>query len=315
MEVPAAPHGDDQAAPAPYEDGIAAAAATATGPQEIHMVNDANIVDQLARDRFAKDPRMRITTIEKDWALELKEGVEGLPDLGDLPDFMYVQLAIIEKGNLEGAIQRAYNLQEIEEAFDIRNTAEDGMRYLNENIQVHSEFFLSFSFAPRDSCYVFITDMKGFERKKLRARPDGDNLFVASTYYIGHCACPDFESVRNGIVMLVECDGYNWATNLDIRLARLWSSVHMAYPIRSKKMKYFNSGMFINLLHSTVKQFVSKEVMDSFEVGVKIEGDHTLDHIFLVPDAETTNHKLLLNYSKALKRRYENAKYFSLPES
>lgn len=260
------------------------------------------------------NPRMQISEEEREWANAIKDHFESLPDLDNLSDFLYVQWALIEQGNVEDVIRRAYNIQDVREEYGFPDNYEDAYRVMCESVDQMPKFFLSFSYIPRDESYVLACDVKGLDRKRLASLRHGDELFIRASYCLNQCACPDFASIRQGATALVECDGYDWTLNIDLRLFRLWSDVISSYPIRLNKIKHFNSGMFINLLYSKAKRFFPQHIRDVNEMGVKIQSGHTLDEIFAVPDVETANQRCLSNFSLALKLRYENVKNFTLPK-
>lgn len=262
----------------------------------------------------ARNPRMELSEEEVEWAIAIKNAILGLPDVDNLPDFMYGQLALIDKGDVDYAVQRAYGLQHLREEYDLQDTYEHACRTVKESIATFPGFYLDFSFVERDDCYAFVCDMKGFDIKRLMGNPNGDALYVGGEYYMLHSMCPDFASIRKGTVMLLECDGYDWKRNIDVRLFKLCSEVMAAYPVGFNKMKHFNSGMFINMLLAVTKSLFPAQFRKGFEVGCKVGGGQTLDQIFLCPDVETCNQKVLADLSATLKMRYTNIKNFSLPE-
>ena len=82
----------------------------------------------------------------------------------------------------------------------------------------------------------------------------------------------------------------------------------MVFPIRLLKV------VFVNMLFAMTKSVLPPHIKDVFEVGCQIEWGHTLDEIYLTPDADTACQRVLENVSNALKLRYENEKMYSLKE-
>ena len=70
-----------------------------------------------------------------------------MPDLDNLSDLMYVQLAIVCKDNIEEALDRCYGLQAFREEYKMLDTYEAGRYYLKELIKIFPTMFLNFAFA------------------------------------------------------------------------------------------------------------------------------------------------------------------------
>jgi hypothetical protein len=107
------------------------------------------------------DPRrMKLTREEYLWALEFKTEVEQLPELDNLSDFMYAQFAIIARGgNLDGAIQRAFGLQEFRHEYAIMGNLQDGQRQMHQLMKLYPQDLVSFSYSHDEGAYVLIRDI------------------------------------------------------------------------------------------------------------------------------------------------------------
>lgn len=273
----------------------------APAPPKIHRMDDPD--------------RMDITDQEISWARAIKTAIEGDAEIDNLSDFMYVQLALIEKDNIEGALERAAQLQAFKEEYGILDTKSDGLKHLRDFVvKLFPKYILSFSFDSESTgSYVLIYDHKGFDIKALDTEAKLVT-WLATTYYSAFSLCPDFESIRSGVVVMAECEGYNWTKNIDVKTyQRFWSEIGVALPVKFRLHKHFHCGVFINLLFSLTKKFLPSEITSKFDMGCQFDG--RLDEIYLIPTVAAANQRLLNNMGEALERRYSNMKSYSLPVS
>ena len=150
------------------------------------------------------DPRrMTLTKEEHHWALEIKRAVELLPELDNLSDFMYAQFAIITRGAVDDAIQRAFGLQEFRQEYGIMDNVIDGQRHLQNLIKAFPEQLLSFSFSHADGAYVLIHDVTKFDTSVLKSQSQ-INSWMAATYYLHSTMNPDIAAIRRGCIVLIE---------------------------------------------------------------------------------------------------------------
>ena len=256
------------------------------------------------------DPRrMKLTREEYQWALDLKDHVESLPDLDNMTDFMYAQFAVFTKGNLEEAVNRAFGMQEFLQEFSILDSHEEGCRYLKFLMDTFPRQFLSFSFSDLEGTYVLAQDVACFDTTVL-VTPDQMNDWLKASYYIHTAMSPDMATIRKGIIALLECEGVNWTQKQDYKnLQRMFSQLLQHHPIKGE-MRHYHSGLIINLLTSMVKPFLCKETRDMIKMGLQLDG--RLDQLFLVPDVATATARTLLRLQATLKRRYDNERSFKL---
>jgi hypothetical protein len=128
----------------PQAAAAAAAALPALPADETNHVASSSF---LARVLSYGDPgRMKLTQKENENALAIQEMVEGLPDLDNLSDLMYAQLAIICKDRVEDAVNRCYGMQEFRHEYNLVDNLEQGSRYLRWGIQQ-----LPLHFCPLDA--------------------------------------------------------------------------------------------------------------------------------------------------------------------
>ena len=161
------------------------------------------------------DPRrMHLTVEERQWALDIKDAVKSTAELDDLSDFMYAQLAIITRGNLEDAIRRVTGLQYYRQEYNILDTLQDGCRQMKKMIDLFPRQLLSFSFSVNEGTYVLIHDMTELDTTALNT-PEKARSWMAGSYYIHATMCPDMASIRRGSITLIEWYvlDFNWRWN------------------------------------------------------------------------------------------------------
>ncbi|CAB9516620.1 expressed unknown protein [Seminavis robusta] len=258
------------------------------------------------------DPlRMKLTREELEWAKEVKDIVEGYPDLENLSDFMCAQLAIAAKGNMEEAVQKAFGLQEFCKEYKILNSYQEGCQKLQFMIRQFPRMMMSWGFSEEDGTYVLAHDTKYFDTTVL-STPDKVDSWMAGAYYLHTTMTPDMATIRKGHIVLIECEGVDWSRKQDYKLLqKLFSQLISVYPQKSE-MRHYHTGMVVNLLTSMVKRFLSKDLRDLITMG--LQHDCRLDQVYMVPDVPTANDRMILRLQETLRRRYDNEKSFKLAD-
>ena len=104
---------------------------------------------------------------------------------------------------------------------------------------------------------------------------------------------------------------YQWKQNFDAKqVQRVIVEVVGVYPFKIKKLRHFNVGTAMNLLVSMVRPFFPEYLKTTIEVGYTCE--QRLDTLYMVPNAEAANHRLLDRIEKTLRLRYANERDFKL---
>lgn len=287
----------------------------AVGNQEADASGRGATVRAAAAPRRAlldkDDPRrMDLTEEERDWALDIKETVEASSELDNLTDFKYAQLALMDKGNIEKAVERAHKLQLFREEYGVMDTQVDARRHVRKEIELMPRMFMCYIFEAGN--YVMLANWSGFNAECL---VDHENMVthMVANYYILTCYCPDLEAIRQGLVALMECEGSDQQPVRSVHMQlyrKFWSELAAVYPMRFKKLKHFHTGVFINLLYSMIKRFLTPEIRKVIEVGCEFDG--RLDQVYLTPTVEEANARLLQQIDEALGKRYENERTFTL---
>ena len=116
-----------------------------------------NVIPRLGPD----DPcRMLLTGEERDAALLIKQLIEADPELDNLNDFQYAQLALMidldyqdldETELLPKLLDRARKLQVIRQEYSIVETFEHAQQVVHRAVDLYGDHFLSYSY----SCLLY----------------------------------------------------------------------------------------------------------------------------------------------------------------
>jgi hypothetical protein len=265
------------------------------------------------------EDRMTITPAERAWAQEIKTAVAATPDLDPLSDYMYAQMAIVNMAytpqrNTQSVLDRFRTLQELRQENGVLNTAPHGCHAIQQLVfDLAPGSMLAYNFIPEKKTYVCTMDMTNFDMGILRD-PRKTKDWLAACYYLLQAFHPDFESTRKGLIILTECKDYHWKGHQMVHAClfrKWWTELALVYPFHVQKIKYFHTGLFINLLMSTAKKYLPTSILERLEIGCQSEGGR-LDQIFMVPDVETANQRLVFRLQDTLKRYYANEASFVL---
>lgn len=259
------------------------------------------------------DPlRMKLLLVEEWWALEIKEAIEEDPELGNLSDFMYAQLALICENDVADAVRRAYGLQALRQEHDIQETAECGRRAVHRLFRLFPGAMLDFSFSEPDGHYFIAMDAAQFNTGDLTRKGEFSQL-VAGLYFMMHTALPDLESVRKGGVGLVECQGLDFTRKRDLKADRsLYEQLWSVYPFTAA-IWHYNTGVIFNVMFSLWKKLLPDNIRDRFKAGFVCEGG--LNALFLTPNPEEATARTLRQMIATLQRRYDNQTTFALKKN
>lgn len=269
--------------------------------QDIHVV----------QEQVLSDRRMEISRTEREWALRIKAAVEDCPEIDNLTDFEYVQLALSTRNDVGEALEKAQHMQAFHQEYGVLNTIQQGREMVSKNLQLLPGVALSLSYYHRDGNYVFVYDIAAFDCKKALATMQSTRILLAGCLYMCHAQCPDFTAIRQGSVLLCECSGFDWKKNMDFATFRkMWTELLAVYPMHYSKIKYFNSGVLINLINSLKKRFLPKEITDRMETGCRLDG--RLSDIYMVPTPAACVQRFLARIDESLTRRFHNVQTFRL---
>ena len=259
------------------------------------------------------DPRrMDVTAQERGWALAIRQAIKEDPELEPISDFWCVQLAILEHGNIEGALDRARHIQAFREEYRILDTAESGICSLVEFVTLLPGFHLTLSYCAELGTYVAVYDTTKFFTAKLAKKPENIPIWLSAYYYHATALNPDLEACRKGSSILMECEGFDWRVNIPSRdMSRLHREIAAFYPQKFQQIKCFNTGVLFNVMIAMVKKIMPMEFRTQFEFGCQTEIGR-LDAVYGCPNLEAATERLLLRYRDSLRRRYANEASFTL---
>ena len=260
--------------------------------------------------------RMELSEEERRWALAIKEAIESDPRLDAVSDFMYVQLALVDSDNLERAIERAIHLQGVRQEYEITDTLEEAERKLRWYVKTaHPGHILDFFHTSEHDHYIIITDISKFDTSAFSTTPKEYNDTFAGNYYLHHCFCPDFGSIRQGTSYVCECSNYRWkAPNMATYKThkKFTEDGDAVYPYHVRQVQVCNAGVVVNTLASQLKTVLPKQIASKFVFGVHHEYERRLQDICLGPNVEVATERILGAMTKALRERYANEKIFRL---
>ena len=274
-----------------------------------HSNGEPSTIEAITRQSIP----MQLNRQELRWAQDIKRIIENVCELGNLNDFMYAQIALITKGDVDEALAMAYRLQVFREEHQIRDSLADGMQKVCRLMKLFPTLLLSLDsdgeLATTNNVCVF--DYKGYRADVLSSQ-ENVSTWLGAWYYILTSLCPDFRSIREGAVVMAECHGFDWKQHLEIKMfQRFWSELGSVYPIRFQKWKHFHSGLHINLLFSMSKGLIPEDMAPYFEFGC--QSRLRLDEMYLTPTLQLTNERVLSHLRHSLAKRYNMEASFSLP--
>jgi len=186
--------------------------------------------------------RMEITPTERQQALAIKAAANNCHELDPVKDFLYAQLALIDGDDIEKALERLHHMQYFKQEYAINDTAEDGNQIFREYLRLLPKFHLCFTYNHDGGNYVVVYDNAAFDKSVFNTEAKV-RCWLGGTYYTLIAMNPDFEAVRRGTIMILECEGLSWSRIFLDGLKRMVSEVVAIHPLRVEKVKYFNAGV------------------------------------------------------------------------
>ena len=257
------------------------------------------------------DPRrMALTEQERNWALDIRDAIEMVPEIDTVSDFMCLQLALTERDNIQNAIERVQGLQTFQEEYSIASSLQDGIQALEDLVELFPELYLSFSYSYDEQSYVLLYDATKWNAALLQS-PDALNKQLKASYYMNLVFNPDAAASRNGLILIAECEGFDWKKNLVVTyLRKLHEELLNFYPQTYRQIKYFHTGVFVNTIVSMMRRFLPRDIHSKIQTGCQLEG--RLNTFYHVPSIEAANATLLERMKENLKKHFENVASFKL---
>ena len=261
-----------------------------------------------ARTGFGSDDaaRMEISGEVLQLALRFRDALQSRPELEPISDFWYAQYALTIGDDIEAFLDRAHQLQCYRQEYGIVDTPEFGLQCLKEFFELCPGYVMAYSYIPEGN-YVLAVDQAKFDIQLLRQAP---LTYFRAAYFLTHLYFVDLKSIQQGGILFFECEGYDWHKHLDFaHFKKTWTELSNVYPLNVRTIKFFNTGLFMNLVASMSKKFIPTRIRDRFEMGCKFEMGR-LDHLYNQPNFEAAQDRLWLRIQIGLRQRYENEQHF-----
>jgi hypothetical protein len=265
------------------------------------------------------DETMKLSDQELELAKEIKTAVKTRPEIEPLTDMMYGQFAIMALLELDGAIDMAslldqiHRLQCVREEHRIQGSYASGCHAMEKYITINErpDFVLSFSYTATLGTHTLVLDFTKFDATIL-SDYDRNDTWMASVYYMFHAAYPNFDAMRNGLNVFVECQSYDWRSDgmFNLKAYKVWSELASNYPCHIASFQHYHTGVLINLLLVEGRKLLPPRIHDKFEVNCRL--DVRLDRALLVPSVEVAMRETLDLLKNNLRTRYKNESIFFL---
>ena len=260
--------------------------------------------------------RMTLSGEEHTWACSIKVAIESDAELDNLSDYMYVQLALIEKQDVKAALDRANRLQAFRQEYKIvEGSLPQAQQAFQRGLTLFPGFYLSLSYILDEEgtgAYTSVFDLTKMTSETLKQRVDAQDILMRSFYFQFHSMCPDFEAIREGYCAVVECDGFDPKKQFGLKVvSKHWNELILVYPFEIMSVKHYHTGVLFNILVSLAKRVLPWEVHRRLEVGLVCPAGR-LSNVFLTPSLSAANERLMKQFTKALQLRYQNEANFTL---
>lgn len=262
---------------------------------------------------------MALTAIEVQRARAIKDAVEADPELQNLSDFEYVQHALTHLTNdgdipLSKVTTYILGMQTFREHYSVKDTPEEGAKYINNMTLDHPGAFLGIHYLPASGNCIAIIDWAALFPGKVQTQQQWET-FLVGCYYRFQSMSPTFLAIREGMASLFECQGIGWE-NFDSKFfEQLFAEVLLAYPKRHKEVFFINSPSVANIAFGLWKKYMTKNMKDNFHLGYQIHGleGYRIDALFKTPTEERARQAMIQKVKELLTVRYHHEKTYRLP--
>lgn len=269
-------------------------------------------------------PAMELTSVERNWALRLREAVEQLDDLQNLTDMEYAQYAIITQGDIPKALTKLYGFQVFREEYGVDNSVEQAIEVLAEHFRQQPGYLLHLDVDPATNEPCVVMDNSAFYPSRTmqlaRGRHHDFNWRVnlVRTYYEYYAATCSFSAIRQGIFLIIDCDGVG-SENFNLEYAtrfhmELWDQLALKF----KHILCYNTTTVANVGWNLLRRLLDQNMKETLQLGcqlAEVEGAPTperLSELYLQPSLEVAQHKCLTCIAKLVRTRNRNQALFRL---
>jgi CRAL/TRIO domain len=260
------------------------------------------------------DPTMRISPAEKARALAIKAAVEADSRTRNLSDFEYVHYALTcREESLDVVCERVYLLEAFKNEYKLLDEALQGVQLFAAYLTIFPGIVLAIDFLPNTGNYCVVCDYKAF-RPAERQTDEETRSCLGGIFYQKQASQPDFQAIRNGVSMMLECMGASFANFDSNKLEQYMIEFRRAYPIKQKEWFFLNANTIATLTYGMWKRFLPRHIQETFHLSHQVEGlgGTSLSTVYNTPTPEDAEKRLLVKVWQLLARRYQNQQNFSL---
>jgi hypothetical protein len=234
-------------------------------------------------------------------------------------DFEIAQLAVTclangEAEDMDAILTRLFQLQCFRQEYRIQDTIEDATEiwriFMTEQQPQH---ILEIDIVKPSLNFIFMFDNRAFNPKAVDLPKDW-RTFLGAYYYMAQCMCKDLRSIREGIVVVIECEGMG-VDNWDPHVLERWTNELISfYPTNFKEILLVNTPLAANIVCSLMKPWITKGMFSKFRLGHRLESfEGRLDELMLLPTPDIARVRLMERMKDFLRERLHNERTFTLP--
>ena len=235
---------------------------------------------------------------------------------------------------LQEIVDKAYKLQCFRELYHIEAiTASDSsstfilekqQRMLQLGMELIAAYvkeqqpghLLSIDYMSASGHYLIVWDRAAFFPLRVKSEPDW-RIYQGCTYHLFLIMNSHFQAMRQGVSILLECDGMQWR-NYDSQFEeRRVVELFNYYPFRNREFCFLHAPTVAILLYKICKPFLSQEFHQKVVLDGKIDGweasGQRIDGLYKMPTLEESQDRLLARLSTYLQERLHFESTYSLP--
>jgi len=279
------------------------------------------------------DVAMELSPLERQLSIDLKQALQQEDDMTRISDMLIAQVVLMELQRLRNSLgseaaaaaaavipgereailasgmERIRLLQTIKEEYEIHDTLDEARDVLRKCFDQHLNMVLAVDYDPFKDHFVVIYDSAAFRPSAM----DELRTVIVSAYYTFHCMCPNFHSIRAGVVHLGETSDVGWRNVNPNIYKQIWSDILIPYPIYHRAVLWLNSSMIANLAYSFIKPVLPEDVKKRFVLGSRLDGySGRIDQLFKQPTPEVASALTLMKIGQFLATRITNEENFRL---
>lgn len=309
---------------------VAAAAANPFGfgndgaqdDQEPASLGESFLTGHMAR--LSECTSMKLSRDEQRWAKELKAAVEASNDIPHITDMEVAQHSIVHDGNVLNALLSIRALEDFKRIYEIQDTPEEGLQAIQALLKQQQGAFLDLETNPQTQETSVVIDLKAFHpNKALRSVPGkpADHSFhvlARGVYYLFKATTSSLAAARNGLFLVVDCDGVGWDNCNNELDQRLHAELLQHLPVQWKKVMAYSSALVASVWWGLIKRMVSKQFSSKLEKGCRLvdtdpsKPPRRIADMHRIPDLKTAQAKLERSAQDLLLLRENNEQEFQI---